>query len=244
MEVDLKERINPSEVNHSNMTEVAQTIGMGQQAKLPVKLSWTDLTYEVYNPKLKTTKTVLNKCTGFAAPGLTTYIMGASGAGKTSLLNALSDRVKIGKHSKITGEILINQTVKMESRLFGKIASYIMQDDYIFEYFTVRESLLFSARLKLCKNSEEEIERIVDDTLATLNISKIANTIVGSSEKCNIAKSQRKMVAIAIELVTNPSLIFLDEPTSGLDSTMALQVSKLLRRLAYDYNKTIVATIH
>ena len=85
-----KERLNPSEVNHS-VTEKA--VGMGQQAKLPVKLSWTDLTYEVYNPKLKTTKTVLNKCTGFAAPGLTTYIMGASGAGKTSLLNALSDRV-------------------------------------------------------------------------------------------------------------------------------------------------------
>lgn len=102
---------------------------------------------------------------------------------------------------------------------------------------------MFAAQLKLNK-SEEEIEMVVNNTLDTLKLSKVANTLIGSSASGNIAKSQRKMVAIGIELVTNPSLIFLDEPTSGLDSFMALEVSKLLRRLAYDYNKTIVATIH
>ena len=81
--------------------------------------------------------------------------MGASGAGKTSLLNILSDRIAIKQGSKLTGEILLNDTHKLDQKLFGKYAAYVMQDDIIFQYFTVREALQFAARLKL-KFDEEE----------------------------------------------------------------------------------------
>jgi ABC-type multidrug transport system ATPase subunit len=47
---------------------------------------------------------------GYALPGQVLYIMGASGAGKTSLLNILSDRIKLKRGDKITGKILINDT--------------------------------------------------------------------------------------------------------------------------------------
>ena len=75
--------------------------------------------------------------------------MGASGAGKTSLLNILSDRIAIKQGSKLTGEILLNDAHKLDQKLFGKYAAYVMQDDIIFQYFTVREALQFAARLKL-----------------------------------------------------------------------------------------------
>jgi energy-coupling factor transporter ATP-binding protein EcfA2/ABC-type multidrug transport system permease subunit len=66
---------------------------------------------------------------------------------------------------------------------------------------------------------------------------------VSSAEKKGISGGQRKRVNLAMELLTDPSLLFLDEPTSGLSSEDALSVMKLLRGLA-DSGKTILLTIH
>ncbi|TNV81553.1 hypothetical protein FGO68_gene4885 [Halteria grandinella] len=74
------------------------------QSKQPVKLSFNDIEFEIpiahniTNSEGKNVKTVIRQkivkgCSGYALPGQTTYIMGSSGAGKTSLLNILSDRV-------------------------------------------------------------------------------------------------------------------------------------------------------
>ena len=62
---------------------------------------------------------ILKECTGVAFPGQTTYIMGASGAGKTSLLNALSDRIKRGKGTKLEGEVLLNDKYRLDQKLYG-----------------------------------------------------------------------------------------------------------------------------
>lgn len=82
--------------------------------------------------------------------------MGASGAGKTSLLNILSDRVSNSKGSKIKGKVLINDTVDLRGPNFGAIASYVMQDDVLFRSFSPREALTFAARLKLTHMSIED----------------------------------------------------------------------------------------
>ena len=58
-----------------------------------------------------------------------------------------------------------------------------------------------------------------------------------------ISGGEKKRTAIGVELITDPSLILLDEPTSGLDSFKALQIVKLLKKLARS-GKTIMATIH
>ena len=50
---------------------------------------------------------------------------------------------------ELTGQILLNDKHKLNQKLFGKFAAYVMQDDVIFEHFTVREALRFAARLKL-----------------------------------------------------------------------------------------------
>ena len=52
--------------------------------------------------------------------------MGASGAGKTSLLNILSDRISTGKNAKVKGKILINDCVELKGPAFGALASYVM----------------------------------------------------------------------------------------------------------------------
>lgn len=51
---------------------------------------------------------VLKNISGYANPGQTLYIMGSSGAGKTSLMNALSDRININKTNMVTGNVMVN----------------------------------------------------------------------------------------------------------------------------------------
>lgn len=52
--------------------------------------------------------------------------MGASGSGKTSLLNLLSDRIKKRSNNKIEGKVLVNDNKTMDVKLFGKIGAYVM----------------------------------------------------------------------------------------------------------------------
>lgn len=69
---------------------------------------------------------------GFALPGQTLYIMGASGAGKTSLLNIISDRISTNKGDILKNEIYLNDTVRVNEDNFGKVSAYVMQDDILY----------------------------------------------------------------------------------------------------------------
>lgn len=75
--------------------------------------------------------------------------MGSSGAGKTSLLNILADRIMVKGKSSIKGGIYFNDSLPVNQETFSRFASYVMQDDILFSRFTVREALTFAARLKL-----------------------------------------------------------------------------------------------
>lgn len=96
--------------------------------------------------------------------------MGSSGAGKTSLLNILADRVstKLG-NPKISGNILFNDTIPVNKEVFARYGSYVQQDDVLFEHFTVREALTFAARLKL-KIPDEEQDRLVEQIIFELGL--------------------------------------------------------------------------
>jgi ABC-type multidrug transport system ATPase subunit len=106
--------------------------------------------------------------------------MGSSGAGKTSLLNALSDRIKQDQSKKLTGERVVNGSTPLTGELYGKFGGYVMQDDVIFEYFTVLEALTFAARLRLNIPIEEQDKR-VEKLLKDLGIWHVKDTLVGST---------------------------------------------------------------
>ena len=95
-----------------------------------------------------------------------------------------------------------------------------MQDDVIFEYFTVLEALTFAARLRLNIPIEEQDKR-VEKLLKDLGIWRVKDTLVGSTQKKTISGGERKRTSIGVELIVDPSVLMLDEPTSGLDSFRA-----------------------
>ena len=167
-------------------------------------------------------------------------LLGPSGAGKTTLLNAL-----IGYTRPTYGRTLLNgnELISHYDRYRGAIG-YVPQEDIIHRQLSVYEALYFTAKLRLPPDTTDaEIDRRIEQVLADLEISKTRDSTIGSPEKKGISGGQRKRVNLAMELLTDPSLLCLDEPTSGLASEDALNVIRLLRQLA-DRGKTILLTIH
>lgn len=90
---------------------------------------------------------------------------------------------------------------------------------------------------------EDEIKARVNEIIQQLGLEHCRKTYVGSPLIRGMSGGEKKRTSIAVELVTNPSIIFLDEPTSGLDSFNAAKIVRLLNAQA-KLGKTIIATIH
>lgn len=119
-----------------------------------------------------------------------------------------------------------------------------MQDDILFGFLTVRESLTFTARLRLPDVPEQVQDQRIQKLMQDLGISHIQNSLIGDVHRKVISGGEKKRTAIGVELISDPPLLLLDEPTSGLDSFKATAIVKLLDRLAKQEGKTIIATIH
>eukprot|EP00924_Labyrinthula_sp_SR-Ha-C_P008281 maker-scaffold_11-snap-gene-8.38-mRNA-1 protein AED:0.01 eAED:0.01 QI:70/1/1/1/1/1/2/23/655 len=210
------------------------------EKKLKTDLQWVDLNYKIKEKK------ILNNITGRVEGGDVTALMGSSGAGKTSLMNVLAGRVVSGGDKVVQGKIQVNG-VPMLPKHYRRRVAYVMQDDLLFPTATVRESLNFSARLRLpteISEDDAQREKIVGDLIDSLGLTHVQHSIVGSVSVRGVSGGERKRVAIGIELVTNPTMLFLDEPTSGLDSFNAWKVIKILQKLGKATGCCCLCTIH
>jgi len=76
-----------------------------------------------------------------------------------------------------------------------------------------------------------------------IELGEIRDELVGIPGVSGISTEQRKRLTIAVELVSNPSVIFMDEPTSGLDARAAAIVMRVAKNIV-NTNRTVVCTIH
>uniref|UniRef100_A0A1A9WZY6 ABC transporter domain-containing protein n=1 Tax=Glossina brevipalpis TaxID=37001 RepID=A0A1A9WZY6_9MUSC len=189
-----------------------------------------------YSSKQNNSQTVeiLKDVCGQFKSGQLTAILGPSGAGKTSLMNVLSGF----KTNGVTGHFQINGQERHLGE-FRKMSSYIPQKFAMLDLLTVQETLKVSVDLKLPNIKKIlEKEKIINAILELLNLENSRKTLVH-----NLSGGERKRLSIAIELVTNPPIMFFDEPTSGLDSVASLQIITYLRRLAQG-GRIIVCVVH
>lgn len=167
-------------------------------------------------------------------------ILGPSGAGKTSFLNALCGKATYGT---TFGDVFMNGEEPTRD-FFRYSTGFVPQDDIVHEELTVRENLRYSARLRTPPTTSwEQVCEITNDVLNVMQLGHIQNTIVGGFMKRGISGGQRKRVNIGIELASCPTLLFLDEPTSGLDATSSLQVINSLKKMT-ELGMTIIMVIH
>ncbi|KAG8532824.1 uncharacterized protein KY384_002702 [Bacidia gigantensis] len=198
---------------------------------------WQAVNYDI---KIKGEgRRILNDVDGWVKPGTLTALMGATGAGKTSLLDTLASRVTMGV---VTGQMLVNG--RQRDSGFQRKTGYVQQQDLHLATSTVREALNFSALLRQPKTTpkKEKLE-YVEEVIKVLEMESYADAVVGVlGEGLNV--EQRKRLTIGVELAARPALLlFLDEPTSGLDSQTAWSIVALLRKLANN-GQAILCTIH
>lgn len=188
-------------------------------------------------------RVILQNISGDFKAGELSAILGPSGSGKTTLLNLLGGRAGTGGKARRDGTISIGgqdiNPVKWRTRI-----AYVMQDDSLFATSTVRETLLFSARMRLAGVPEAELNAEVDKLLVDLRLTQCADTIIGSTTLRGVSGGERKRCAVGVELVARPNILILDEPTSGLDSYAAYTLIERLHAIAHSRKIAVVMTIH
>ncbi|XP_037440593.1 ABC transporter G family member 41-like [Triticum dicoccoides] len=213
----------------------------------PLTISFQDVNYYVDTPTemrehgyMERKLQLLHNITGAFQPGVLSALMGVSGAGKTTLLYVLAGRKTGGV---IEGDIRIGGYPKIQ-QTFARISGYCEQTDVHSPQITVGESVAYSAWLRLPPEIDSKARNeFVNEVLETIELDEIRDSLVGIPGVNGLSTEQRKRLTIAVELVSNPSIIFMDEPTSGLDARAAAIVMRAVKNVA-DTGRTVVCTIH
>lgn len=87
------------------------------------------------------------------------------------------------------------------------------------------------------------MQAFVEEVMELVELTPLRQALVGLPGVTGLSTEQRKRLTIAVELVSNPSIIFMDEPTSGLDARAAAIVMRTVRNTV-DTGRTVVCTIH
>merc|ERR1719464_344358 len=142
-----------------------------------------------------------------------------------------------------TGKIALSGAA-FPSVLRKKAIAYVVQEDQFFPELTVYEVLMFAAKLKIPKENQTDLDKRVKEVIADLDLTHATHNRVGGDAVKGISGGEKRRLAIGIELVNTPQILFLDEPTSGLDTVSAGKVCKILNKLAVTHKCLVMSTIH
>lgn len=107
------------------------------------------------------------------------------------------------------------------------------------------EILELAASLKYSPDPEKRAAKM-KEVLEDLELTKVQNVKAGEKDSTGaniLSRGERKRLSIAIELITNPALVFMDEPTTSMDTFTAEKIIEIIKKLA-SKGRTIIATIH
>jgi ABC-type multidrug transport system ATPase subunit len=185
--------------------------------------------------KVQYKERVLLKDIHLAIPkGHMVLLLGGSGAGKTTFLNAVTGYEKADANILLAGRDLYKEYESMKYDV-----GFVPQQDLVRLNDNVKLTLSDAATLRLPGNiTRKEREKRVNEVLEEFGLAPLAGTLV---EK--LSGGQRKRLSIAMEYISNPSLFILDEPDSGLDGVVARGLFEKLRDIA-DQGKIVIVITH
>ena len=168
-------------------------------------------------------------------PGELVAIIGGSGAGKSTIMNAMS-----GYLPPASGAVYINGVDLYKNfNSLKKLIGYVPQSDIVYDNLTLHDMLSYTAELRLPKDTtKEEREAAIDKAIKLVELTEKKESYIK-----NLSGGQRKRASIAVELLSDPNLLFLDEPSSGLDPGTERNLMQSLRTMA-NAGKTVILVTH
>ena len=158
-------------------------------------------------------------------------LIGYSGCGKSSILNAISGRIMFD------GEIFLNDQNILDIAVQKRNMSYVSQEIVLYPHLTVYDNIAYP--LKLLKFKREEIDIRVREICEYMDISFL---LTRKPKYLSIGQQQR--VAIARALVKRPDIILMDEPLSNLDKENAEEIRHLIKDVIREYKATCIYVSH
>ena len=180
------------------------------------------------------TKYLLRDIHMYIQPGHMVLLLGGSGAGKTTYLNAVNG------YEKAKAEVILNgRNMYKEYKDMMYDIGFVPQQDLMRGSDSVYRTLMDAAMLRLPSDfTHAEREARVEEVMEIFGLTPVKNNLV-----VKLSGGQRKRLSIAMEFLSNPSLFILDEPDSGLDGVMARELFLQLRQIA-DQGKIIIVITH
>jgi ABC-type multidrug transport system ATPase subunit/pSer/pThr/pTyr-binding forkhead associated (FHA) protein len=215
-----------------------QTLRVVDLRRAGIRLDGMSLRKQVPVPKAAASdsgfKLLLSDVSLVIRPREFVAIVGGSGTGKSTLLDALN------AFRPADGRVLINgDDLYHHFDAYRQSIGYVPQDDIIHRELTVEEALRFVARLRLPPDTgQAEIEKRVETVLQQVAMSNRRTVLVRQ-----LSGGQRKRVSLAVELIAEPGILFLDEPTSGLDPGLDKKMMFTLRQVA-NAGTTVILVTH
>lgn len=166
--------------------------------------------------------------------GSLVLLLGGSGAGKTTLVNAIIGYEPADALVKLNGEDIYKNYEQMKYRI-----GFVPQQDLLRGNDTMMNTLHDAALLRLPKEmSAQEMKEKIDNVIDVLGLNAGQDGLVSKK-----SGGQKKRISIGTELISDPDLFILDEPDSGLDGVIARELYEKLRLIA-DNGKIVIAITH
>jgi molybdate transport system ATP-binding protein len=172
----------------------------------------------------------------FASEGRVTGLFGASGAGKTSLINMIAGLLRPDRGSiVIDGETLDDTAAKLHISAHRRRIGYVFQDARLFPHLDVRGNLDYGRRMNQLADDPAQRTRVTD----LLDIGGLLDRRPGK-----LSGGERQRVALGRALLAQPRLLLLDEPLGSLDDERKLEILPYLVRLRDEANVPMVYVSH
>ena len=172
----------------------------------------------------------------FASEGRVTGLFGASGAGKTSLINMIAGLLQPDRGSiAIDGETLDDTADNLHIPAHRRRIGYVFQDARLFPHLDVRGNLDYGRRMNRLTDDPAQRKRVSD----LLDIGNLLDRRPGQ-----LSGGERQRVALGRALLAQPRLLLLDEPLGSLDEERKLEILPYLVRLRDEANVPMVYVSH
>ncbi len=166
-------------------------------------------------------------------------VLGKSGSGKSIAIKCIVGLVKADK-GKIN--VFGREVLKLEEEELNKIRlriGFLFQNGALYDSMTVKENLAFPLLRHHHELSEEDIERAIKETLASVGLLEAIDKMPSE-----LSGGMRKRVGLARTLILKPEILLYDEPTTGLDTITAREISELILHIQKKYKTTSIIITH